>query len=252
MKVIIRASLMERIRRRELYIIFAVGVLMILLTCTGEGSLSVNGEVLTGFENRMMIFQIMANFFSCILAVVLSMNTIPNEYERRNSHLVWIRGISQRKYHGSLCIANSIVCMMVLLVFYVMLAVFVLINGQAGLIPRLLPAYLITGLNCLFVSVLTSALSIIAPAFIAGTAGIMFVILGVFHSLLSLAKNIFGGFGGRLLGAMLKVVPDLHGMQDQAYRYILGQEPGLHKILAVVFATYIAGIGILVFRRKEA
>lgn len=252
MKVLVKASLLERIRRRELYIIFAIGALMILLTCTEGSSISINGESLVGFENKLMIFQIMVNFFSCILACVLSMHTIPNEYERRNSHLVWIRGISQRKYHGSLCIANAVVCMLVLLVFYVMLGIFLVMNGQAALLPRTIPAYMITSLNALFVCVLTSALSVIVPTFITGTVGILCVVLGAFYPVLSLAKNVLGGLGGQLLGGALKIIPNLHGVQNQAYRMILGQEISLNKIFVALLAIYVASMGIVFFKKKEA
>lgn len=252
MKVLVKASLLERIRRKELYIIFAIGALMILLTCTGNSSISINGESLVGFENKLMIFQIMVNFFSCILAVVLSMHTIPNEYERRNSHLVWIRGISQRKYHGSLCIANAIVCMMVLLVFYLMLGVFVVMNGQAALLLKVLPAYFITGINVLFVSALTGALSVIVPTFITGTIGIVCVVLGTFYPVISLAKDVLGGLGGQLLSIAFKVIPNLHGVQNQAYRMMLGQDMSINKILAVLLGIYVVSMGIVFFKKKEA
>lgn len=252
MRTLVKASLLERIRRKELYIIFAIGVLMILLTCTEGSTISVKGENLVGFENKLMIFQIMVNFFSCILAVVLSMHTIPNEYERRNSHLVWIRGISQRKYHGSLCIANAVVCMMVLLVFYVMLGIFLVMNGQAALLLRIIPAYMITSLNTLFICVLTSALSVLVPAFITGTIGIVCVVLGAFYPALSLAKDVLGGLGGRLLGGALKMIPNLHGVQNQAYCMMLGQEINLNKIFVALLAIYAASMGILFFKKEEA
>lgn len=252
MKVLVKASLLERIRRKELYIIFAIGALMILLTCTGNSSISINGESLVGFENKLTIFQIMVNFFSCILSVVLSMHTIPNEYERRNSHLVWIRGISQRKYHGSLCIANMIVCMTVLLVFYMMLGVFMVMNGHAELLVRIIPAYMITGLNVLFVSALSGALSIIFPTFITGTIGIVCVLLGTFYPVISLAKDVLGGIGGQLLGIAIKVIPNLHGVQNQALRMMLSQEMSINKLLVVILGIYVVSMGILFFKKKEA
>lgn len=252
MKVIMKGSLIERLRRRELYIIFGIGALMILLTCTGNASISVDGNALTGFENKLMIFQILTNFFACLLSVVLSMGTIPNEYERRNSHLVWIRGISQSKYHGSLCGANCIVNLLVLLVFYGMMGIFLVMNQQAGILVRLLPAYFITGLNVLFVCVLTSAISIKLPVFVTGLVGTISVVLGVFYPILSLIQNILGGLGGKVIGLVLKVLPNLHGVQSQAYQLMLGKEVDLHKIILIMVAIYVVSIGIPVFKRKEA
>ncbi|MDO5154981.1 MAG: hypothetical protein Q4D51_03355 [Eubacteriales bacterium] len=252
MGVIVKGSLLERLRRKELYIIFAIGVLMILMTCTGNASISVSGQNLVGFRNKLMIFQILINAFSCLLSVVLSMHTIPNEYERRNSHLVWIRGISQRKYHGSLCIANCIVNLIVLFVFYCMLAVFLVMNGNAAMLVRMIPAYLFTALNIVFVCVLTSAVSIKVPVFVTGLVGIFCVVAGVFYPLFSLMKNVLGGLGGKLIGGALKVIPNLHGVQNQAYRYLLGEEILIRKIIGVVVAIYVVTWAIMVWKREEA
>lgn len=252
MGVIMKCSLLERIRKRELYIIFGIGVLMILLCCTGKSSISIDGQELTGFQNRLMIFHILVNAFSCMLSVVLSMRTIPNEYERRNSHLVWIRGISQPKYHGSLCIANCIVNMVVLFVFYIMLAVFLMINGHGEMIPGLIPAYFITCLNVWFICVFTSVLSIKVPLFITGLVSWLYVLIGIFHPLFISLQNISGGVSGKMIGILLKLIPDLHSVQSQSYHLVLGEGISVHKILAVLLSVYIVSIGILIFKKEEA
>lgn len=252
MGVIIKCSLLERVRRKELYIIFGLGVLMILLSCTGEASITIDGQELTGFQNKLMVFHILVNAFSCFLSAVLSMCTIPNEYERRNSHLVWIRGVSQQKYHGGLCIANCIVNVSVLFVFYVLLATFLIMNGQAKMLGSLVPAFFITCLNVLFVCVFTSVLSIKCPVFITGAFSILYVFVGVFYPLFSMLQNILGGIGGKLIGLILKIIPNLHAVQSQAYHLILGDGIKMHKIFAILLFIYVASIGNFIFKRKEA
>lgn len=252
MKILVKASLLERIRRKELYIVFVIGLLMIILTCTGNNSISINGESLVGFENKLMIFQTLINFFSCLLAVVLSINTIPNEYERRNSHLVWIRGISQTKYHGSLCIANCVVSMAVLLMFYIMLGAFLIMNGHAEMMLREIPAFLVTGINVIFAATFTSVLSIKLPSFATGFIGITAVILGTFYPVLSLASNVLGGLGGKVIKAVLNVIPDLNAVQKQGYLLMMNENMNFHKIVLLLIATYIVTMGILFFKRKEA
>ena len=84
MRVIIVNALKERMRRKELYIIAAIGALLILLCSSDTTSLTIDGEPVTGFENMFMVLHVLVNAIGAILAVFLSIRTIPNEYERRS------------------------------------------------------------------------------------------------------------------------------------------------------------------------
>lgn len=252
MKVIIGCSLLERFRKKELYIIFAIGVVLIFLFCTGDGSISIDGQALTGFDNRLMLFHIFVNAITCLLSVVLSVNTIPNEYERRNSHLIWIRNVSQTKYHASLCIANIIVNLIVLFVFYLMLAIFLGLNAKAQIIPLLIPGYLLTGLNVIFICTLTSALSIKCGTFVTGLISILIAVFGIFYPALELIRNIMGGIGAKVIGFLMTFVPNLHMVQKQALEIYLGKNINLHELFVILFFIYIASLGIIIFRREEA
>ena len=98
MKVIMINALKERIRRKELYVVMVIGIFMILFCGSNSTSITINGEPLTGFRNMFMVMHVLIHVVGCILAVILSINTIPREYERHNSHLVWVRGISPVSY----------------------------------------------------------------------------------------------------------------------------------------------------------
>lgn len=252
MRVIIKNALRERIRRKELYIVIAIGILLMLLCSSDSSTLSIDGESVTGFKNMSMIMHILINAIGCILAVVLSVKTIPNEYERQNSHLVWVRGISQTKYHAGLSIANILSTMSAVAILYVVLAIYVISNGKLEYCMLMIPAFLIESINIIIVSLFTSVCSIFMPTMATGTIGILFAGCGIFYGLLDLYKNIIGGLGGKLLSALLIVIPDINGIQKQAQNLITGSKIDIHLILASVFAIYVISLGIFIFKKKEA
>ena len=103
-------ALKEKIRRKELYIV------------------SVNGEAVTDYKILAPILLIVVNTISCILAVIMSLGTIPNEYERNTSHLVWIRKIPQYRYHGELALANIFTGLISEAILFVPMFIFMISN----------------------------------------------------------------------------------------------------------------------------
>lgn len=249
---IMLTALKEKIRRKELYIVSAIGVLILFVFGTGNGSLSINGESVTGYKSLCPILLIAVNAISCILAVIMSLGTIPNEYERKTSHLVWIRKIPQYRYHGELALANVAAGLLSEGILFGAMLIFMITNGKADELWRLVPAYLIVGINVAAISVMTSALSVIIPRFAAGAVTVTVALVGLFHSLLSLLKDIIGGFGGTMIKHALKIIPDLDGMQREAANVLLGKAVDIHIILTGLLAVYVYAVLILVLKRKEA
>lgn len=245
-------ALKEKIRRKELYIVSVIGVLILLVLGTGNGSLSINGEAVTGYKSLCPILLIVVNAICCILAVIMSLGTIPNEYRRKTSHLVWIRKIPQYRYHGELAFANVLAGLLSEGILFGAMLIFMITNGKAEELLRLIPAYLIVGINVAILSVMTSALSIIIPRFAAGAVTVTVALVGLFHSLLSLLKDIIGGFGGEMIKYALKIIPDLDGIQSQAENVLLGNSVDIHIILTGLLAVYVYVVLILVLKRKEA
>lgn len=250
--IIAFTALKEKIRKKELYIVSAIGVIILLIFGNNSGSLTINGKAVTDYKMLAPILLIVVNTISCMLAVVMSLSTIPNEYERRTSHLVWIRKIPQYRYHGELAVANILSGFASEAILFAALLVFMLINGRGGELWRLIPAYLIVGINVAIVSVMTSALSIIIPKFAVGAITVTAVFMGIFHSLLSTLKDILGGFGGEMVNYALKIIPDLHGIQTQAANVLCKKSVDIHIILTGLLAVYVFAVLILVLKRKEA
>lgn len=252
MLVIIKNAFKERIRRKELYIVVAIGILILLLCTSGSATISIEGEPITSFNNMFMVMHTMMNAVGCILAVVLSIRTIPNEYERRNSHLVWVRGISQSKYHAGLSLANVLSAMLAMGILYLALAFYVIANGRMDYLVRMIPAFLIVSVNVAMASLLTSVLSIKLPAGAAGAIGFIFTIVGVLHGVLEIYKNIAGGVAGAALTGILTVLPDMNGIQTQAQNLMAQDAVDVHIILVGLLILYVVSLGLFVFKKKEA
>lgn len=54
MWVIAKNALWERMRRKELYIVVAVGILILLLCSSGTATITMNGEPITSFDNMIV------------------------------------------------------------------------------------------------------------------------------------------------------------------------------------------------------
>lgn len=245
-------SLKEKMRRKELYIIAGIAMLILLLLYSENTTLSIAGKTITGYKMMLPIFMMLINFISCVLAIVLSINTIGNEYDRKTSHLIWIRGVSQVKYHGQLALANMIVSLIVQFVFFIMLGIFCVKKGESGGLAYLIPSYLVIGLSTCITSLLASVLSIKLPSFTTGVISSMLMILGVFHRILLLFVDSMNGVGGSVLKGLLKVVPDLNRNAQMASDLILGQSISMRFILVGIITLSFLSLFLLIFKRKEA
>lgn len=243
-------ALKEKIRRKELYIVSAIGILILLLFGTGTGSLSIGGTTVTDYKILGPIMLIVVNAINCMLAVVMSLSTIPNEYERGTSHLVWIRKVPQWRYHGELALANVLAGLISEAILFAAMFVFMLTNHKADWLWRLFPAYLIIGINVAAVSMLTSMLSAVIPKFAAGAIASAAALAGIFHSILELLKDMVGGFGGELIKYALKLIPNLHQIQTQAGNVLHGGRVDIHVILTGLLAVYV--YTVLLFCVKTA
>lgn len=241
----------EKIRKKELYIVSVIGVVILLIFGTGTGTLTINGVAVTGYKMLASVLLTVVNALCCILAVIMSLGTIPNEYERNTSHLVWIRNVPQSQYHCELAFANILSGLAAEAVLFAAMVIFVLVNDRAVDIWRLIPAYLIVGLNVAVISLLTSVLSIIIEKFAAGTILAAVTFIGIFHSLLYTFKDIIGGLGGNMIKYALKVIPNLHGIQTQAGNTLCGRNIDIHIILTGMLAVYVFVVLILILKKKE-
>ena len=133
-------------------------------------------------------------------------------------------------------------------ILFAAMFVFMLANQRADQLWRLLPAYLILGINVAAVSMLTSLLSVIVPKFAAGAIAAGAALAGIFHSLLGLLKDMVGGFGGELIRYALKLIPDLHGVQAQAGKILYGGRAEAHVLLTGLLAIYVYTVLLFIYK----
>lgn len=240
----------EKMRKKVFYIVSILGGLVLALFGTGTGSISIGGVAVTDYKILAPILFSLLNVISCVMAVVLSIDTIPNEYERKTSHLVLIRKVSQPKYHAGLTAAGIMAGLMSELILFAAFLLFMISQHQGGDIWRLAPAFFIVALDVILICVMTSWLSIFLPKLFAGTVSVILVLAGVFYNMLELLNSIIGGFAGKLLKGILYIVPDLHGIQKQAASVLTGGRADVHTILKGLLWIYIFSALLGLFRRE--
>ena len=240
----------EKIRRKELYIVSVIGILILLLFSTGGGTLSINGVAVTDYRILAPILLTVVNAINCMLAVAMSLGTIPKEYERGTSHLVWIRKVPQWRYHGELALAGVAAGLVSEAILFVSLLGFMLTSQRADQLWKLPFAWLILGINVAVVGMLTSVLSIILPRFAAGAVSCTVALAGIFPSVLGTLKDMVGGFGGDMIKYALKLIPSLHDIQAQAGAVLYGGKLDFHVILTGLLAIY--GYTVLLLLRSRS
>lgn len=242
----------EKIRRKELYIISAIGLLILLGFATGAATITMNGVPITDYENLAPIMLTVINFICGALAIVLSLRTIPNEYERKTSHLIWIRGISQARYHGELALANAIMSLISEGILYLGLMIFIFAKGKGSEVWRLMPTFMIMAVSILMVSLFTSLLSTVLPGMAAGAIAVACYLVGVLHGVLDTVRGMVSGLVSVSLKGILWVIPDLNEIQSQAGLVLRGDVVDAHSIWKGLLVIYLLTVCLYFCRKKEA
>ena len=242
----------EKIRKKMLYITTVLGVLVVMIFSSDMGSLTIGGRQIKDYHVLIPILIHVVNFLSGAIALAMSLTTVPNEYERRTSHLIWSRGISQSRYHMSLAIGNVAVSWISGLILYATMAVFAVVNGYSGMLGQIAAAALLMLLYTAIISMLASALSIIFPTIVSGVIMIILFAGGAFRNILILLAAVLTGAGGTIMKRVIRLFPDLAGLSRQGGNLAQGNPVDVHVITMGMIVVWIAGIGILFFRRKEA
>lgn len=245
-------ALREKIRRKELYIVTIIGLIVLIAFGTGTGTITMNGKPITDYENLAPILITIINVICGALAIVLSIHTIPNEYERKTSHLIWIRGISQPRFHGELALANGISSLISEAILYLGLFAFMIIKGKGNEAWKLIPAFLIVAISILMVSLFTSMLSIVLPGMLTGAIAAICYLAGILHGFLDTFRGMVSGIGSILLKGVLFVIPDLDEIQSQAGNVMKGNSLDMHVIWKGLLILYVISLLVFICKRKEA
>ncbi len=249
---VMKNALRERIRRKDIYVVMVIGLLIVLLCMSGTVTLSIDGIPIT--ETRLLLpFVLNAAFvIGGGMAVALSLSTIPKEYERKTSHLVWIRGISQWNYHGQLALANAVSSLAAVFVLYAGVMIYAGVKGETGVLLRSVPGFLIYGCGTAGISFFTSGLSLVLPGMAAGALATGVMLAGVLKPVLRTLSGMVSGASRGILKGILVLTPDLYETEAQAGEFLLGNPVDVHSILGGLLFLYLGVMMVFLFRRKEA
>lgn len=252
MMEIMLGSLRERIRRKDIYVMMALGVLFAMFCMSGSTTISIDGEEVADTKTLLSLVSNVIGVVGGSIAIAVSLSTIPREYELRTSHLIWIRGVSQRSYHGQLALANLLISLAGLLVMYMALVIITLFKGETGLILKVLPAFFLYAMGTAGVSLFTSALSLVLPTFLTGLLAIVIMLIGTTHPLLESLADMVSDMAGRVLDGILWIAPDLYSVNKQGMNFLLGKDLEAKYIWTGVIFCFVCVAFICYYRKKEA
>lgn len=252
MLCMIEISLKEKIRQRDFIVVSAIGIFLLMLLSTGTASISIGGEPISGFSRMLDILVTITNSIICILAVLLSIPTITNEYKRHSSHLIWVRGISQAKYHSALAMANFLAASIAAAILYIVLFIYFVAQGEAVMVPRLLPAFAMSLINVAACTSLSSALSLFLSPLANGIVSMLFVGAGLLHGVLDTISNFSEGLSSTLIRLLLRLSPNLGEVPQMASAFIKGEDITMVPLLGVILWAYALSWILIIYHKQEA
>lgn len=250
MRPIIQIVIKEKLRSKINYVFGLLGALLMVLISTGNG-LSINGIKVTDFEQRVPVAIAMNSFVGCITAIVISLQTIPNEIERKTTHLILSRKVERGEYMFSLSMGNIVASVMSMFALNISLFIFIALLGRVELMVSVLWSTLIMSINVIVLSAIVSALSIRIPLFINAilTLGIYF--LGVFHNLLSTLTSTVEGPSGLVFGILLNFIPNFSAVQKQATSALINLSVDFYPLVVQLIFAYVAVTLSLIMFKQE-
>lgn len=249
--MITRIAIKEKIRKKVFMTTLIISVIMAFLFSTGGTTMTVNGTTITDPNAMLPIFILVLHLISCVMAIVISLGTIPAEYERNTYHLVLVRKVSVSHFHMSLALANLICSLMAHLILFAGAFLFAGVKGMKDLLPNLISTLLYAGLSVCVVSLMASVLSIFLPRMAAGMICSVITLAGVSYSLLDLLRSMMGGIVSKILSVFLQIVPNLHEIEKGAEVFIKDGGFEWHMLWKALLYCYVFVVGILLIKRKE-
>ena len=74
---IMKNALRERIRRKDIYVVLVIGILIVMMCMSGAATLSINGVPVTEFSMMMPLVLNVVSVIGGGIAIALSLRTIP-------------------------------------------------------------------------------------------------------------------------------------------------------------------------------
>lgn len=247
---IIEIVIKEKVRNKIIYVFGILGAILMILISTGDG-LSINGIKITAFEQRVPVAIAINSFVGSLTAIVISLQTIPNEIERKTTHLILSRHIDRGKYMFALTIGNISSSVMTMFALNLSLFAFIILLGRVDLMINALISVMIMNINVIVLSAIVSALSIRIPLFLNVILAIGIYFVGVFHNLLSTFTNAIESPSGYMLNLLLKIIPDFSAVQRQAAGALINNSIDFYPLVIQLIFAYMATTLTLYMFKQE-
>lgn len=249
---IIKNTCKEKLRKKDWIILSIVMILLFLFFSSSNSTLTVAGREITDIKTMFPYFMLASSIVCGFASIIMSAGTIPVEYERKNSYLIWARKISQTKYHISLAVGNSFACIAATLVCYLTAVLLLFIKNEAMMLFCLPISFFLTLLVCLSLTFLTSALSVILPSPAVILITSLLFVLGTVKNILSMLLLTMDGGATAILRVLVRLIPNYYDMMEQSVIFIQNQKIDIHLLFTVLLLQYFALVLLIVLRRKEA
>ncbi|HWI66224.1 MAG TPA: ABC transporter permease [Symbiobacteriaceae bacterium] len=240
----------ENLRNKVLYVLAGIGLLFLFVFLTGSGGKMTDGDgnnLLATAAGAMKAGLAITGVLGALVTVVLSMNTVPREFERQTIHLLLVRPIERWQLAGSFLLGNVLTAWVFLLAMSLPLFAGLANRNAQGMFPALAGALLLVGLNMAAIAGLTTAFSTVISGPAAAFMGLLMYGFGAFGPELSAlaARTPFS----RLLVALLPPVGSLSGEAMKLFGP--GALDGRAILVALIYLWAVAGLTALGLQRRE-
>lgn len=241
----------EKLRNKTFYIVLIIGMVLMLVLTTNNSHLTINGRKVSGFEQMVPVALSIMGFVACLLSIMVSIQTIPNEFERRTTHLVLVRGVKPWQYMFALTSGNIAAGIFCILLLSFSLILFCLFYGKFELIPSVFLCSLLLGINSAFLCAAVSVLTIKLPVFAAGIGGVLIYAAGILHGILDAVAAASEGFAASIIKILLFFIPDFAAIQGQASAVLVGGSVDLQPVAAGLLLIYLfLSLTFITFRKE--
>lgn len=250
---ITRLSIREGARRKLIYLFLGItGVLIFFLL--NAGGVEYDDQRVTEANLLAYVGHWMCLVFTSLLAVFVSMNAIGGEVDRQSIHLVLVRPVTRFRFWLERWLGACVLGWLSMIIMLAALAVSLAIKCGPEAFQYALPGFIVLPFSVACVSALVVALNSRLPSAAAGLIGTVMVLLGFYHSQLSLLTWAREGPFDECARFVLAAIPPLSDIVPQ----ISKMTPGHFLILDpwqlghwLVYTWAWIALGLLCFGRRE-
>ena len=252
-KAIILNTLKEKLSKKHILIVTILFAVLLFFFSAENSSISIGGKQLTDIDMLLPYFLLTGTFICALTAIFASANSIPIEYERKNSYLIWPRGISQSNYHISVSLGSAAFSAIITIVFYLTYITFILLKGGDMSLLGTVPISFLLTLSLIFpLSFITSALSVKLGFVTSSVIISALFVCGMFKGIFVMLLSAMQGTTSEVLKHALKVIPNFYDISAQASNFAQSMKFDLHILLGALLLMYFGLILLYVLKRKEA